>query len=127
MNDILQATAFLIDWNALELFSPMIGMFKEFLTKKFFLKNALKCLFAFVHKGMDYPQKVEVISGLQFLDIIESFKIKYTDRNAEDDFDKQQEEEELFEYIADIINKLGQWCFEVYGNVPKLLPDVAHQ
>jgi hypothetical protein len=55
VNEMLQATATLIDWNVLDLFAPMLDTFKNFLTKKPFQKSALKCLFAFVHKGMDYP------------------------------------------------------------------------
>ena len=87
VNEMLIATATLIDWNALELFAPMLDMFKAFLQKKPYQRSALKCLFAFVHKGMDYPQKLEVISGLHFIDILESFKLRYPDR-TENDYDK---------------------------------------
>lgn len=60
VNDALFATSQLIDWNALELFSQLVPLFKEFLKPNFkqFRVNAMQCLHAFVHKGMDYPLKI---------------------------------------------------------------------
>lgn len=62
----------LIDWNALELFSQLIPVFKEFLKPNFkqFRVNAMQCLHAFVHKGMDYPLKIQMIKELEFLDTL---------------------------------------------------------
>lgn len=57
VNDALFASSQLIDWNALELFSALVPFAKEFLKPEFkrFRVNAMQCLHAIVHKGMDYP------------------------------------------------------------------------
>jgi hypothetical protein len=39
----------------------------------------MQCLHAIVHKGMDYPQKIELIRELKFLEILDQFHMKFTD------------------------------------------------
>ena len=43
------------------------------------------------------------------------FHMRFTDRTA-DDYDDLDatEEEEFFECISEAINKLGNWCLELY-------------
>jgi len=55
VDDALEVMAQLIDWNALEVFGSSVDIFKEFLKSTKFRTNALSCIHAFVHKGMDYP------------------------------------------------------------------------
>lgn len=81
---------------------------------KKFRNNALSCIHSIAYKGMDYPQKVELIVNLGFLDILESFKIKYRERPGEDLQEEQDEEEEFFETVSEAVDKLGQWCLELY-------------
>jgi hypothetical protein len=38
-----------------------------------------------VHKGMDYPQKIELIANLKFIETLETFKMKYPDRVEDGD------------------------------------------
>lgn len=64
VNDALEGIARLIDWNALELFAPLVDIFKNFLLLYDFRTKAIECLHAMVHKGMDYPQKIELIVNL---------------------------------------------------------------
>jgi hypothetical protein len=73
------------------------------------------CLHSFVHKGMDYPTKILMIKELCFLEILDLYKLKFPDRNAQnyDELDAV-EEEEFFECISEAINKLGNWCLELY-------------
>lgn len=58
---------------------------------------------------MDYPLKVELIVNLGFLDILESFKIKFRERPGEDSeyLDEQEDEEEFFETMSEAVDKLG--------------------
>ena len=59
---------------------------------KKFRNNALSCIHAIAYKGMDYPLKVELLVNLGFLDILESFKIKYRERPSEES-DEQEEQD----------------------------------
>ncbi|CDW81505.1 exportin-t [Stylonychia lemnae] len=129
VNDTLEVMGQLIDWNALELFGGLIELFKSFLNNPKYRANAISCFHSIVYKGMDYPQKVELIVNLQFLDILESFEIRFRERPSEDsDLQEEQEnEEEFFEAVSEIVDKLGQWCLEIYQNQDKLLPSVQHQ
>lgn len=88
VNETLEVISQLIDWNSLEYFSGAIELFKMFLQMDQYRTQALSCLHAIVHKGMDYSQKVELIVNLNFLEIIESFQIKYRERNQDDEFDE---------------------------------------
>ena len=84
VNDSLEVMGQLIDWNALELFGDYIEIFKSFLGNVKFRTGALSCFHAIVYKGMDYPLKVELIVNLRFMDIIESFDIRFRDRPSEE-------------------------------------------
>jgi len=117
VNDALFAASQLIDWNGLELFGSLVPLTKEFLQPAFkrFRVNAMQCLHAIVHKGMDYPAKIQMIKELQFLETLNEFKLKFADRTA-DNYDELDaaEEEEFFECIAEAVKKLGGWCLELY-------------
>lgn len=57
---------------------------------------------------MDYPLKVELLINLGYLDILESFKMKYRERPGDDaDLDEVEEEEEFFELLSEAADKLG--------------------
>jgi len=59
---------------------------------------------------MDYPQKIELITNLKFLDILEQFKPKFRDRPSEDSdvpLEELEEEEDFFSLISEITDKLG--------------------
>lgn len=78
---------------------------------------------------MDYHAKVELIVNINFLDILESFQPKFRDRPTENDLDIQEEqdqEEEFFVELSEIVDKLGQWCLELFQNEEKLLPTREH-
>lgn len=90
VNDSLEVMAQLIDWNALELFAGQIELFKGFLSDAKYRTNAMLCFHAIIYKGMDYPQKVELIVNLKFMDILESFSIVFRDRPSEES-DLQEE------------------------------------
>ena len=96
VNEALLVVSQLIDWNALELFASMVPMLQGFLAAKAVRRNALMCLHAIVHKGMDYPAKVELIVNIQYVEILESFM-----------GDQIYDDELLFTTIAETINKLG--------------------
>ena len=84
VNETLEVMSQLIDWNALELFGGQIDVFKNFLGNVKFRNNAMMCIHSIVYKGMDYPLKVELIVNLGFMDVLESFQIKFRDRPPED-------------------------------------------
>lgn len=45
----------------------------------------------------------------------------YRERNQDRFIDEQEEEEEFFSQLAEIVFKIGQWCLELYGHEDKLL------
>ncbi len=56
---------------------------------------------------------------MKFLEIIEQFKPRFRDRpdeNSDVPLDELEEEEEFFTLIAEITDKIGQWCLEIYQN-----------
>jgi hypothetical protein len=65
---------------------------------------------------MDYASKISIVFQLQFLDLIESFQMKYREINPTNYEDEQQEEEEFFSQVADAVFRLGQWSQELYSN-----------
>lgn len=79
-----------------------------------------------IHKGMDYPLKIELICNLKILDIIESFSIKYPDRIEDVDLDEQDNEELFYCEMSVLVDHIGQWCLEMHQNCSKLLPSVEH-
>jgi hypothetical protein len=86
----------------------------------------MQCLHSIVHKGMDYTSKIQLIKVLGFLELLNNFQMKYPNRNPEgDDFDAI-EEEEFFECISEVINKLGNWCLEIFKNLDEMLPQEHH-
>jgi hypothetical protein len=53
----------------------MIGM-------KPFRKNCMQVIHSVVNKGMDYDAKIDVLVGLQYIELIESFELKYRERST---------------------------------------------
>jgi hypothetical protein len=84
VNDALDVIAQLVDWMPLELFAPHVELITQFLKSTEYRASALQALHAFVHKGMDYPSKVELIVNLKFMDILEQFQPKFRERPGED-------------------------------------------
>ena len=52
--------------------------------------------------------------------------MKYRERNENDDYDEQMKEEEFFFILAESVNKLGQWCLDLFNKADKLLPTQEH-
>lgn len=74
---------------------------------KVFRKNAMKVINSVVDKGMDEASKIQVILGLQYLDMVESFQMKYRNINSNTDDEEQQEEEEFFTQVSDSVFRVG--------------------
>lgn len=86
----------------------MVDTFTRFLNIKKFRTNALSCFHSMVHKGMDYPQKVELIANLKLMDLLESFPIKYPERVDEsDNLEEQENEEVFFAEMSEIVDGVG--------------------
>ena len=64
VNESLEVLADLVDWNSLELFGPTVPTFTAFLANNSYRTSAFVCVHSMIHKGMDYPQKVELIANL---------------------------------------------------------------
>ena len=69
---------------------------------------------------------MELIVNLKFLDILESFQMKYRERQEDGDLEEQVQEEEFFTEMSEIVDKLGQWGLELFGNHEKILPTPEH-
>lgn len=76
---------------------------------------------------VEYKDKIDIIKKHDFLSVINQFAMKFPDRSKEgfDDLEAS-EEEEFFETIAEIINKLGIWCLELYSDLDKMLAQEYH-
>jgi hypothetical protein len=53
-----------------------------------FRTSAMKCFYALAHKGMDDHLKVELIVNIKFFDVIESYQMKYVERNEDAPYDE---------------------------------------
>ena len=76
-------------------------------------------------KGMDHNDRIQKLSELDFLALLESYQMKSKNIDIDTiDDDDVRAEEEFFHVMAGCINRLGIWCLELVGNVEKLLgPD----
>ena len=86
------------------------------------VNGAFNCVQAVVSKGMDHNDRIQKLSELDFLALLESYELK----NKTIDIDKVDDEdvkaeEEFFHVMAGCVNRLGIWCLEIIGNVEKLL------
>ena len=63
---------------------------------------------------------------MNFLDILESFQMKYRERQDDGDIEEQEQEEEFFTEMSEIVDKLGQWGLELFGNHERMLPTLEH-
>lgn len=71
---------------------------------------------------MDHPDKLKKLSELNFLTLIEQYKMTNTTLDIDNvDDDDQKAEEEFFHIMAGCVSRLGIWCLELFGNVDKLL------
>jgi hypothetical protein len=71
---------------------------------------------------MDHAQKIGLVIQLNFLEILEHFQIQNREldiNTVDDDFVKAQEE--FFHLMSGSINRLGQWCLEIYGKADVIL------
>lgn len=74
---------------------------------------------------MDHNDRIQKMSELNFLALLESYELKNKtiDIDTIDD-DAVKTEEEFFHVMAGCLNRLGIWCLEIVGNAEKLLgPD----
>ena len=73
---------------------------------------------------MDHADKIQIIGQLDFLSLIESYRMTRLTieiDNVDDEEDKS--EEEFFHIMSTSLNKLGIWCLELSGNVNNILND----
>lgn len=55
---------YLIDWNLLDKFNPIIPNLLQFLLIDKFKTSAMDIVYSFIHKGMDDPLKIELVYKL---------------------------------------------------------------
>lgn len=59
--------------------------------------------------------------------MVESLDLKYRDRLVNRLEEEQEEEEDFFSAVAFSINRVGQWCLELFMHHDKMLPSLEHQ
>ncbi len=52
--------------------------------------------------------------------------MRYRERQEDGDLVEQVQEEEFFTEMSEIVDKLGQWGLELFGNHEKMLPTPEH-
>jgi hypothetical protein len=57
---------------------------------------------------------------------LEAINIKFPERSDEEDQEDQKNEEEFLTAVSESVDKLGQYCLEIYGSVNALLPGLSH-
>lgn len=89
------------------------------------LKNgSFSCVQALVNKGQDHAFKIGVINQLNFLDILDFFKLQHIDLDIDNlDDEPILEEEKFFVIMANAIKKLGFWLVDLTHNINTLLKD----
>lgn len=130
VNDSLQVISQLIAWNALELFSNLVTICKQMLSVankdpkiKQMRRNLVRVVHSVADKGMDYSLKIDVLIGLEYSGIMQSFKIVYRNRNSKASMEEQEEEEEFFAMVSESVMKMGLWSLELFQNHTQMLPD----
>ena len=85
--------------------------------------GAMNCVQAAVSKGMDHAQKIELISQLNYLDVVAYFQAMpkpELDINTCDDA-AERRVEQFHQIIAGSLNRLGVWALELKGHANELL------
>ena len=82
------------------------------------MNGAFNCVQAVVSKGMDHTQRIQLINQINFLEILEHFKMQNTTMDM-DVFENENilNEEQFFHLMAGAINRLGIWSLELQENV----------
>lgn len=71
---------------------------------------------------MDHQDRIQKLSELDFLRLIESYEMVKKNLIIENvDDEDEKAEEEFFHVMAGCVNRLGMWCLEIYGNVEQML------
>lgn len=102
VSNALKVSSQLIDWNTLSLFESIIVSTQKLLTDSKYMKNSLEVYLGVINKGMDISEKINVITGLDIVNLIESYcsNIKIMINN------------DCFFVIGDMILNLGVYFSE---------------
>ena len=77
-----------------------------------------------VDKGMDYPDKIQLLAKMGYNDLVESFQLRY--RNRHDGSEEEEDEEHFFAQLSFSVFRVGQWALELYQHQDKLLQSPQH-
>ena len=127
VENTLNVFAQLVDWNELAYFRALIqsclGLLKTQNVPQAIHNGAINCVQAAVSKGMDHAQKIELISQLNYLDVVAHFQAMpkpELDINTCDDA-AERRVERFHQIIAGSLNRLGVWALELKGHAFELL------
>ena len=106
----MRVIARLIDWNQLHIFTDCVNYITEKLMNNFLLSESLEVINSIIHKGMDPPQKVEVIKYLKINQILDSI----LKPNIQAEGHQIKMDEGIFFKICEIVSNLGIFSNDSY-------------
>ncbi len=110
----------LIDWNLLNIFTECVNYITSILIpSRILLSESLDVLYCIIHKGMDAPQKVEVIKYLNINQILDS--ILRPNNQNENGFNIKKIDESLFFKICEIVANLGMFGNASYDSFKNII------
>jgi len=113
VKNAMKVIARLIDWNLLNLFTDCVNYITEnLITSGVLISESLEVITAIIHKGMDAPQKVEVIKYLKINQILDS--ILRPGNQEPNGFNIKKIDESIFFSICEIVANLGTFANESY-------------
>lgn len=116
----LKVIARLIDWNLLNIFTECVNYINENLmnSNSSFLGESLDVINSIIHKGMEAPQKVEVIKYLNVNQVLDSILRPVNSSSASENgniITNKKIDENVFFKICEIVANLGSFANESYG------------
>jgi len=120
VKNALKVVARLIDWNLLNIFTDCVNYITEnLITSGNLLSESLEVINSIIHKGMDAPQKVEVIKYLKINHLLDS--ILRPNSQSENGFNVKKIDESIFFNICEIVANLGTFANETYDSFKNII------
>ncbi len=111
----------LIDWNLLNLFTDCVHYItNDLINSGSLISESLEVINSIIHKGMDAPQKVEVIKYLQINQIVDSI-LRPGNQESNGCFNTKKIDESVFFSICEIVANLGTFAHESYDSFKNII------
>lgn len=116
----MKVIARLIDWNLLNLFTDCVNYItNDLIACGALISESLEVINSIIHKGMDAPQKVEVIKYLKINQILDS--ILRSSNQEPNGFNVKKIDESIFFSVCEIVANFGTFANESYDSFKNVI------